>query len=168
LVSPSSITCRAVSSRYPSGPASSSTPAPKLLDAVSLWENHVRRAGLITATSGFSSCETSVAVNPFIDGNAGKLDLESSSPRLALTKVGKGTNATDNTAPADVRMPLMVKSVERKEIHANRVRGGSPRMANRKTMVNRHRTGRTKTSGHMAIRAHIGTGSASFGSKWLG
>jgi len=62
----------------------------------------------------------------------------------------------------------MVRSVERKEIHVNRVRGGSPRMANRNRMVNRHRTGRTKTRGHIAIRAHIGTELASFGSKWLG
>src|SRR6266550_8231717 len=69
------ITCLAVRSKYPSGPASRSTPAPKPFDGISLCENHVRRAGLMTATSGFSCWETSVAVSPFPEGKIGKIAL---------------------------------------------------------------------------------------------
>ncbi len=78
------ITCLAVRSKYPSGPASRSTPAPKPFDGISLCENHVRRAGLMTATSGFSCWETSVAVSPFPEGKIGKIALESSSPKLGV------------------------------------------------------------------------------------
>jgi hypothetical protein len=128
----------------------------------------VRRAGLITATSGFNSSETSLAAKGEADGNVGKLVLLSSSPKLPLTIAGKGTNATASTAPMDVRIPLIISSVERNDSHAIRVLGGNPRIATRRTTVNRHNTGSSNTRGLIANRAHSGIGGGSFVSKRLG
>jgi hypothetical protein len=41
-------------------------------------------------------------------------------------------------------------------------------MANRKTRVNRHRSGKTSISGAIASLAHNGTGDGSLGSNRLG
>ena len=106
----SSITCRAVINSYPSGLASSKTPAPKPFDGISLREFHVRRAGLITATNGFNCSETSLAVMGVNEGREGKLILVSSSFKLPLTIAGRGTNETASTAAIEVNIPLIVRS----------------------------------------------------------
>src|SRR5258706_116952 len=80
----------------------------------------------MTATSGFNCWETSVAVSPVPDGNAGKMLRESSSPRLVLTNVGNGTNATERTPETEVSKPLTMRSVERNESQARLLRKRQP------------------------------------------
>src|SRR5258705_4393957 len=141
------------------------TPAPKPLEGTSLWLNQVRRAGVITATRGFSASEISLADIGMDVGSAGKTLLASSSLRLWLTIAGRGTNATLRTVATDVSMPLMISSVERNESQAKRVRGGRPRMATRTISVTIQRIGSSKTRGESANLAHTGTGGGSLGSR---
>src|ERR1700752_2999543 len=72
-----SITCLAVTNRYPSAVASNSVPAPKLAEGISACVNHERLSGEITATRGFSFSETSLADMGAVAGRLGNSVLSS-------------------------------------------------------------------------------------------
>src|SRR5215467_1812254 len=86
-----STTCRAVAKRYPAALARRRAPAPRLFEAVSWRLNHRRRAGVITATRGFSSAATVVLDMAEREGSCGNRVLSSRSLRALLTIAGTGT-----------------------------------------------------------------------------
>ena len=74
-------------------------------------------------TSGFSWVDTWALSRPLMEGRWGKPVCSSRSGRLALTIAGIGTSAKTRTAQTEVKMPLMISSVDRNDTHAYFTRG---------------------------------------------
>ena len=58
-----------------------------------------------------------------------------------MTTDGVGVSLKARIPAIEVSIPLIAKSVEKKETHAYRLRGGRPRMATRSKIVTRHKKG---------------------------
>src|SRR5712691_1668229 len=119
----------------------------------------------MTATNGLRSAARAVPDMVLAEGSCGKTVLSSRSPRLLLTIAGRGTKATDRTAAAEVRNPLMISSVDKNAVQACLTRGGWLRVEARSTIDTRHKRGRTKISGEHTSLAHQGTIGGSLGSR---
>src|SRR6267143_4453048 len=143
-------------------------PAPKLALGASWLVNQVRRAGDITDTNGLRFSETCLADMGALIGNVGKSVRSSRSARPPLTRDGTGCNVSRSTAATELSRPLMISKVASRPVQANRVRGGSPRMATRKTSATRQSRGRKITSGLSASLAQHGTAGGNFGSRRTG
>jgi hypothetical protein len=75
-----------------------------------------------------------------------------------MTTDGVGVSVKARIPAIEVSIPLIAKSVEKKETHAYRLRGGRPRMATRSKIVTRHKKGNSRTNGERLNLAHQGMG----------
>src|SRR5437870_6304311 len=115
---PKPLTCRAVANKYPLSSDSRRSPAPKLLERTSRLLKKDCAVGAITATSGFNSDEASAPLSSLLAGRAGKSVRSSSSEKPVATIAGTDPNENKSTDAADVKNPLIIKSVERKPVQA--------------------------------------------------
>src|SRR5450432_176022 len=122
----------------------------------------------MTATRGLNFSEMSFAVKGAVAARLGKSERSSRSLNPALTKDGSGTKDKTSTADTEVSKPLAIKRVLRQAIQPWRVRGGSDRMATRRMMETRHRSGSTRIKGMSESFAHHGTAGGSLGSILAG
>src|SRR5260370_98337 len=139
-------------------------PAPNSPDIVSWWLNHSRRAGVITATSGLRFVATAFPDITSVEGRLGNTVFSSRSLIPLLTTAGNGTNATDRTAAAEVKNPLMINSVDKNAVQACLIREGWLRVEARSTIVTRHKRGSTKINGERASLTHQEMTGGSLGS----
>src|SRR5260370_1133216 len=123
------------------------------------------RAGEMTATRLFSCVEASAPVIVTFLGRRGYSARSSSAPSPLLTTEGNGPRENTTTTPNEVRIPLMINSVDRYAVQAWRVRGGCPRSATLRIIVTRHNSGRTGTRTIGPSRPHNGIAGGSFGSR---
>src|SRR5260370_37435558 len=140
-------------------------PAPNDDERISRLPKRDWPAGETTATRLFSCLEASLPdIVPFL-GKCGYSDRSSSSASPLLTTEGNGPRENTTTTPSDVRIPLMINSVDRYAVQAWRVRGGCPRSATLRIIVTRHNSGRTGTRRIGTSRPHNGIAGGSFGSR---
>src|SRR5260370_3016709 len=137
-------------------------PAPNDDERISRLPKSDWPAGEMTATRLFSCLEASPPVIVPSLGKRGYSDRSSSSAKPLLTTEGNGPRENTTTTPSDVRIPLMISSVDRYAVQAWRVRGGGPRIATLRIIVTRPNNGRMGTERIGTSRPHNVTASVTF------
>ena len=141
----------------PRGLACNNVPAPMPAEGISWCVSQDLCAGEITVTSGFSFSDTPFADMELLAGRVGNAFCSSSSLNPVPTSDGMGGNESTTTTAVEFNIPLTVSSVVSSEVHSCLVRGGSPRIATRRTIATRQSSGNTNINGDSVHFAHPGT-----------